>query len=164
MNVKFFHLLNTISLWPKTWYVETHITIAIIPNQSHVRNIFHFTTDGDVGVYGYRVPAIFLLDGKIQFRADTNGHPDRFSEDYALSPFAIGTKFHVRIEQVYDSVASKYMINAYVNRILQYKIDSPHPTEIQNVKVYTCDKWYDICTGMFVLHGFRYGPLHDAGQ
>ena len=121
-------------------------------------NVFHFTTNGDYGTYGYRVPALLLKEGKrVGFRID--GGPNR---DHVMTPFVAGTKFHVRFERVYDSVASKYRRKAYLNRVLQFDEEIPDPVELQNVKVYTCDAWYDDCDGVFVLKGFKYGPLPDA--
>ena len=124
--------------------------------------MYHFTVDGNAGVYGTRIPALFIRNGnKILLRVD--GSPI-LVRDHIMPTFVAGTKFHVRFEQVYDSALSKYILKAYVNRVLYYQVENTDPREFQNVKIYTCDDWHGTCNGLFAIYGFKYGPLQDASE
>ena len=160
INGKTGHLYDTILVWPKTWYVETHF--KLLGTAGNFFNLFHFTTGYQNRVYGSRIPGIWIKPAFfIRCIVDANGFVSDFFTNYRNTNLIVGITYHVRVEQVFDLAKSKYVIRFYVNRLLFEEKENSQASEFQNVKVYTCNPWH-ACDGEFAIYGFKYGPLPDA--
>jgi len=158
LNAKQGNLLETIPLWPKTWFVETYIRI-LKPLVLDYYNVFHFTTSYSNRKYGNRIPLLTINNrNQVRFGLDQNGATDGWRPSVVVA-LDTGVRVHVRVEQVFNSDVGKYFQKCYVNHILIAVAENVDVRNFQNVKVYVCDLWHHDCTGVFALHGFKYGEI-----
>jgi len=152
------NLLEIIPLWPKTWFVETYIKL-LKPLEESYHNVFHFTTGNNWQEYGSRVPSFFIYQSnKGKFAIDKDGSTSIWNPEFPMT-LDTGVRFHVRVEQVFDSTTSQYKIKCYLNHALFDSTINNDARDFQNMKVFACDVWHYSCTGVFDLYGFKYGAI-----
>ena len=104
------NLVETISLWPKTWFVESYVKI-LSPLEESYYNVLHFTTGRNHGDYGSRVPSLFINRNNIfNFALDKDSQSSIWKPQFPMNLDA-GARFHFRVEQVYDSNSSAYILS-----------------------------------------------------
>ena len=104
-------------------------------------NIFHATTDGNSGQYGFRIPAIWFRPDKLElqfcYSINGNGKPHRcFESDDALST----TSFtNVRVSQTWNG--TQYVFQIFINGVVKFSEVNFSPDIFENVKVYASNPW-----------------------
>ena len=124
------------------------------------RNVIHLTTGGNKGVYGYRVPGIWLSsDHKLHITSAVNG-VDNFIYNYGkpveenewtrleIQQIFIGSKvdflhdfenhFKLSFQYYYQITINGSLVKVWINN---------NPQPFTNVMVYAADPWYQPVNG-----------------
>ena len=124
-----------------TWNKIFRVSFSIIVkkwSKNAWTNVIHFTTGGDYGVYGYRVPLVKInKDGQFFYICSAvSGNPD-FCKTFKI---ALGHQYHITIQQSKQN--GKYWYEIWINGHLKLKVQNTKPRSFSNVKEYISDPWY----------------------
>uniref|UniRef100_A0A7M5UIV1 Cnidarian restricted protein n=2 Tax=Clytia hemisphaerica TaxID=252671 RepID=A0A7M5UIV1_9CNID len=121
----------------ETWSPAYSITFQIKPLYivNHWTSILHFTTGGNLGAHGRRVPAVFIMPHTSILHICTSLHN---SNNWCVNSAALPLhKYsYVTISQYPSNIPTKYMYRVYVNGKLLANVENKTPRYFQNIKVY----------------------------
>ena len=100
-------------------------------------SVIHFTTSGDVDVYGSRIPGIWFQDnGTLLICSAISGNKDYC---FNSAPLPLNKFTEVRISQEMDGDDYFYMIEIGGTEFV--RVQNNQPEVFRNVKVYVGDPW-----------------------
>ena len=170
MDVRKSKLLKTIPKWGNFYNVEADITVNKMPSIEWT-NVFHFSQNGNIDVYGDRIPAVFIHKaGYFHICSGVNGNKD-FSKDV---PFVLGKKYNLEIQQKKENGKKihgiqiendKTIYEIKINGKIILSTENKKPRDFDNVKVYVSDPWHNAFTANIgILSNFQDSSRHAYEQ
>eukprot|EP00092_Neocalanus_flemingeri_P021315 GFUD01023102.1.p1 GENE.GFUD01023102.1~~GFUD01023102.1.p1 ORF type:complete len:188 (-),score=16.02 GFUD01023102.1:745-1308(-) len=106
--------------------------------------VVHFTTGGDGGKYGQRIPAVFT-DGSeyIQIASAVNGIGNYY-ENVPIDPQV--QEYHIEISQ--SLYYNKYWYNIAMNHVSVFTVENTDAQKFDNVEMWAGDPWYPALNGI----------------
>eukprot|EP00111_Clytia_hemisphaerica_P003363 TCONS_00009609-protein len=159
------HLIETLNVWPKEWFVHLNLTIhatgtreAPTNSQSNVHeNVLQFTTGANNGFYESRIPAIYIDSNlqDIQTHVYTRTSQRELREKIFEVIYQLGRSYNISIEHRHVT-GNQFQYHIKVNEN-EIKYDDFQTEDMYNVKVYASNPWYRVSNA--TIHFLEYGPL-----
>jgi len=126
---------------------EYAISFKVLPTKfsSGWHSVIHFTTGGDLDVYGSRIPGVWFRPeggGSLYICSAVNGNKDFCSTPATARPleYPLNELTEVRISQKMDG--DDYFYTIKINGITVVRVQNNQPEVFSNVKVYMGDPWH----------------------
>ena len=138
------HTLTTLATLPKEWMVEFMFkptSLNFKGNEYSVySNMFHMTTGKDSS----RTPAVFVRPGGGLHIATGLNNTANFYHDFPTQS-TVGEWTKVRVCQEFQNGKLRYKV--FLDDVEQLNVVNSKPVELENVKVYTSNPWYQAQPG-----------------
>jgi len=135
---------------------EYVVTFSVKPTSfiSGWANVLHFTTGGNIGTLGYRIPGVWFWLDKLHICGSVKGN-----NNYCLNSEPVEKNKWTDIKIVNTKEGSNYLYAVYVNGKQLGKSDNPTSQVYKNVKVYFSDPWYNSFIGSIQNLKFAAPPV-----
>jgi len=123
---------------------EYVVTFSVKPTSfiSGWANVLHFTTGGNIGELGYRIPGVWFWLDKLHICGSVKGN-----NNYCLNSEPVEKNKWTEIKITNTKEGSNYLYAVYVNGKQLGQSDNPSSQVYRNVKVYFSDPWYNSFKG-----------------
>ena len=106
------------------------------------QSIVHFTTGGNYGKYGDRIPAVFFdSKRKISIRSAINGNPDYRYDDPVERKENEWINIQIYQKKAYQSTGGGYVYKIRINGDTVHSVLNKKPRVFSDVIVYISDPW-----------------------
>nr|XP_047124207.1 uncharacterized protein LOC101240290 [Hydra vulgaris] len=130
------NLVTTLSTLFKEYTVSFEVKLTAI--QGGPLSVFHLTTNGDYGIYGYRTPAMWVQNpGVFYICSAVNSNFDYCQVTKVIEPNNWNS---IKISQ--ELFEGKYIYSIEHNCTTLFSQQNNDSQEFSNVKVYVADPWY----------------------
>lgn len=145
-------VVDRIPVWHKQWRVS--VDLMPLKKAPCWTNVYHFTTGGDTGIDGFRIPGIWFLAHS--FKMEIRTWIDRTDFVYfTKTDLPTNEMSTITLEQIQDdSEQGKFFYKIYVNNALLLRVENKHPEVYRNVIVYKSDPWYSAANA--IIKNFNY--------
>ena len=129
------NLVSTISSMPPEYIITFSVkTTAFVHGYS---DVLHFTTGGNIGKLGYRIPGIWFYSNRLHICGSVKGN-----YNYCANSQVVAKNKWINVRIVNKKEGSTYWYTVYVNGRQIARTDNPSSRIYKNVKVYATDPWY----------------------
>ena len=128
-------MISTVALIPKVYTVE--FSVKPTGFARGYRSVLHFTTGGDHGKLGNRIPGVWLYSNRLHICGSVNG-----KSNYCVNSKPLQKNKWANVRIVNSKVGSTYWYTVYVNGKQITKSKNPTARVYKNVKIYVSDPWY----------------------
>jgi len=149
------HVIDTIALWPKAFYISMSIKRMTDLSAMHHSNVFRFTIGGAIGQYGNRCPALFLKYNSWYLTTCMNSVVS--VTIYRDVPVPLHVFSHFYYEQRFNVSSGEYIIKVFINNALVKEVANSDARDFSNVKVYLSDDAHP--QSDVIVKDFKYGIL-----
>lgn len=127
--------------------LEFFISFQLLVSQHQLvdfRSVLHFTTGNNIGMYGDRIPGLWLKkDNALLIASAINGDPNYFRS--TSKPIQVNKWYSVEIEQALKG--EKLMFTFKVDGVTMHTVENKKAKEFKDVKIFAADPWYESTTG-----------------
>ena len=118
---------------------EYEVTFSVKPTAftRGYSNVLHFTTGGDHGKFGYRIPGVWFNWNKLHICESV-----KHSYNYCANSQGLAKNKWTDVKIVNKKIDSIYWYTVYVNGKQIARTDNPGARTYKNVKVYVTDPWH----------------------
>ncbi|XP_066922243.1 uncharacterized protein [Clytia hemisphaerica] len=142
---------DALETWSPAYSISFQIKPLYIVN--HWTSIIHFTTGGNLGAHGRRVPAVFIMPHTSRLHICTSLHN---SNNWCVNSAALPLHKYSQVSINQYPNGGKYMYRVYVNGKQLANVENKTPRYFQNIKVYKADPWYNAASA-----NIRYLYIND---
>ena len=105
-------------------------------------NVIHFTTGGNAGTYGFRIPAVFVISrsSRLHICSAINGNNNVC---FNSNPLPWNEYTRVEISQVQQDNTTSFLYTISIGGEQVYQVVNTDARFFADVKVYKADKWYN---------------------
>ena len=100
-------------------------------------SVLHFTTGGNAGRLGYRIPGVFFYYNRLHICGSVSGN-----SNYCLNSQPLAANRWAKVRIVNSKVGTAYWYEVYVNGRRLVKVKNTRPAIYKNVRIYATDPWY----------------------
>eukprot|EP00092_Neocalanus_flemingeri_P089072 GFUD01112660.1.p1 GENE.GFUD01112660.1~~GFUD01112660.1.p1 ORF type:complete len:215 (+),score=49.32 GFUD01112660.1:74-646(+) len=136
------NLIMTLPYIGKEYKVAFDLEITSYGSGFH--SVIHFTTGGNLGIYGQRIPAVFTHGADyIQITSAVNGNGN-YKKNVPIDPQV--QEYHIEISQ--SLYYNKYWYNVDINGVGVLAVENNDAQKFDNVQMYAGDPWYPALDGI----------------
>jgi len=146
------YILETFSKVFKSWSLV--FSVKPLATVSGYSIIIHATIGSDDGVYGDRIPGVFMEPNstRLYVRTAVNGDKAKMFQN-CVKHLPLHSFTEVRIEQSYEEKLTKMKFNG---TLCQQMVNNDM-REFQNVKVYASNPWWEPANAVIMGYSFTTG-------